>query len=350
MRKRQHFSERHKGTLDWLSIDDLEYYAEGWIKDVEARGKSAGTVENYRQVTDHLLWFLRREQVEMCGPDEMVRFFAYLNTGHREPAGRWEGKRNSSLEGSAARRAGRPLKASTLQSYHIRLTSFFGFVILCHALDQSPLADFRRPTAQNDQIQPFTREHIHALLAAAEQGQLAQRNRALILFMLDTGARAAELCGVQIQDLDLHTNRCRLHGKGGKDRMVCLSPETSRALWAMLGKSSRRWKREDLDLPLFRSQRGKSAGEALTPTGLGRIMREWGIKAKIQGVRCSPHTLRHTFAVEYLKAGGDAFSLKEQLGHSSLSMTNRYVSLANADIEAKHRQFSPVASLFRKDR
>jgi site-specific recombinase XerD len=56
-------------------------------------------------------------------------------------------------------------------------------------------------------------------------------------------------------------------------------------------------------------------------------------------------TLRHTFAGEVLRAGGGAFTLQQLLSHTSLSMTNRYVALAQADIEAQHRQFSPADRL-----
>jgi site-specific recombinase XerD len=58
--------------------------------------------------------------------------------------------------------------------------------------------------------------------------------------------------------------------------------------------------------------------------------------------RCSPHTFRHTFAISFLRAGGNVFTLKEMLGHTSLAMTNRYVAIAQADISKQHAQFSPV--------
>jgi site-specific recombinase XerD len=65
----------------------------------------------------------------------------------------------------------------------------------------------------------------------------------------------------------------------------------------------------------------------------------------IEATRCSPHTFRYTFAVEFLRAVGNVFSLQQPLGHTSLHMTNRYVALAQGDIENQHRQFSPVERL-----
>lgn len=58
-----------------------------------------------------------------------------------------------------------------------------------------------------------------------------------------------------------------------------------------------------------------------------------------------PYTLRHTFAVLYIRNGGDSFSLQEILGHSTLEMTRRYVHLARRDVAEQHKKFSPMEGL-----
>ena len=65
-------------------------------------------------------------------------------------------------------------------------------------------------------------------------------------------------------------------------------------------------------------------------------------------MRVSPHTLRHTFAVLYIRNGGDSFSLQEILGHSTLEMTRRYVHLARRDVSEQHKKFSPMESLLKQ--
>jgi site-specific recombinase XerD len=95
------------------------------------------------------------------------------------------------------------------------------------------------------------------------------------------------------------------------------------------------------DQHLFLSERGQNAGEPFLRGGILQLIERLGKKAGIQGVRCSPHTFRHTFAIEFLRNGGNLFTLKQILGHTSLQVTNRYVSLAQADIQSQHRQFSP---------
>jgi integrase/recombinase XerD len=73
----------------------------------------------------------------------------------------------------------------------------------------------------------------------------------------------------------------------------------------------------------------------------------YGQKARLQGVRVSPHTFRHTFAKMYIMRGGDAFSLQAILGHSTLDMVRNYVNLWGSDLQKMHRQFSPVEYLLR---
>jgi len=67
-------------------------------------------------------------------------------------------------------------------------------------------------------------------------------------------------------------------------------------------------------------------------------------------VRLSPHTLRHTFIVEFLRNGGNQFGLMNILGHTSVTMTSKYVKVAQADIERQMQEFSPVANLRKKHR
>ncbi len=68
-------------------------------------------------------------------------------------------------------------------------------------------------------------------------------------------------------------------------------------------------------------------------------------KAKLSGIRCTPHRFRHTFARQYLMQGGDIFSLQKILGHSSLEVVKIYVNLVYDDILKQHRKFSPVDNM-----
>lgn len=147
----------------------------------------------------------------------------------------------------------------------------------------------------------------------------------------------------KVRDLDLTGRKARIVGKGNKQRSVYLRKNATRTLWAYLREAPR-----DDDDPVFTGDRGTRAGEALTRSGLLQLVKRLGRAARIEACRCSPHTFRHTMAIEFLKAGGNVFTLKELLGHTSLAMTNHYVALAQADLEAQHRQFSPADRLHRR--
>lgn len=312
-----------------LSLSDLEHQALGWRLDGEVRQLSRGTLANRRYVTEKLLWFLRRESVAACSVNELRAFFAYLNRAHEQKEGRWDD--------SDRRQALRPTSARFYFDY---LHAFFEFVVAESALPVSPMAQLRRPVSRADQVQPFTTEQIQALRDAARKSKSRRRDEALLLFLLDSGARASEVCGLRIRDLDLTSRRCTVLGKGNKHRTVHFGGQTTKALWALL-----RDQPGDPDAPLFRADGGHTPGEGLTRSGVLQIIRRLGRSAGLEAVRCSPHTFRHTFACSFLRAGGNVFSLKELLGHTTLSMVNRYVALAEADIANQHRQFSPVDRL-----
>lgn len=308
-----------------LSLRELKQQAKGWLLDGEIRQLSDNTIQNSYFLMSKLVWFLRHEEYDECGTAEIKHFLAYITNGHKETGGRWD---NPHLTNK--------VRPRTVSTYFTNLRTFFRYVVSEGALAESPIENIRPPVFRHDQVQPFATEQVEALLAAAKKSTAPLRNEAIILFLLDTGVRASELCHLKMHDLDIDGRRCKVLGKGNKHRSVFFGKATTKALWNYL-----RDEPCDDDDPLFTANRGTRSGEALTRCGLLRLIVRLGKTAGIQSTRCSPHTFRHTFAVEFLRGGGNVFSLKELLGHTSLTIVNRYVSLAQADIENQHRQFSP---------
>jgi site-specific recombinase XerD len=202
------------------------------------------------------------------------------------------------------------------------------------------MARIARPQARAEQIQPFTPDQLKALLAAVKRSRFRVRNEAIFFLLLDTGMRAGELCGLKVKDVDPTQRRIEVLGKGNKKRIVYFGRRAARALWAYLRQ------RGVLDcsenVPLFPACANAHAGEPLTTSGLRQLFWQWGETACVRGRRCSPHTMRHTFAIQFLRNKGNVFALKEMLGHTNLTITNRYVALAEADMEEQHRQYSPA--------
>ena len=121
-------------------------------------------------------------------------------------------------------------------------------------------------------------------------------------------------------------------GKGAKERSVPFSPRTAQALWRYL---STRPDAENSE-PLFSTHHKRKIDQ----TQLAKSLKALGAKAGVHNVH--PHRFRHTFAIQYLRNGGDPYTLQKLLGHSTLDMVKRYLSLAQIDIDKAHKRASPV--------
>lgn len=308
-----------------IPVEDLRRFAQGWTLDGQYRQLSPLTTEARRNVLGHFLWWLDREGAMTCDAQEIKGFLHYATVGHQDPGGRY-----------GVAKLTKPLRPRTVKDIFGILRSFFRYLVSEGYVERSPIENVRSPINRPDQIQPFNEEQVEALLRAAKNSRHPKRDEAVILFMLDTGVRASEFCNLKVDDVDVVSRKAIVLGKGNKHRAIYFGRETGRLLWKYINDEGIRG-----TSPLFQSDKGRG----LTRSGLLQLIERLGKEAKIEATRCSPHTLRHTFAVMFLRGGGSVFSLKEMLGHTDLSMTNRYVCLAQADIQNQHRQFSPVERL-----
>jgi integrase/recombinase XerD len=195
------------------------------------------------------------------------------------------------------------------------------------------------PRVPDDQIQPLSREQVQALLDAVRRGHVPERDIAIIKVLVDTGVRVSELCSLRVDDVDRGAGELVVLGKGNKRRRVYMGKEARRALWRYLEMDRRQ---ALADEPLFTAVGGFNAGAGLTPTGVRQMIKKAGSAASLIGVRASPHTLRHTFAVNFLRGGGNLFELQQLMGHTDLTVLRRYVALAEADLAQAHRMASPA--------
>lgn len=313
-----------------LTSAEVKAHGKNWIIECEYRQCTKATVANYKNLLKQLEWFMAHEEREFLDIQTVKAFLAYLRRGHEEPGGRWG---NPKLT--------RPIKPSTAETYFIKLHSFLSYLVNEEVLEKHPMEKMKAPVVREDQIQPLSSDQLGVLLETARKSKYGPRDYALLVFLYDTGCRANEACKLKFRDVDFGEMKAVVQGKGSKDRVLPFSMFCRKALWDYT-----KYRPRKEDEPLFFSERGD--GFHMTRQGLTTLVKRLGKASGIKGVRISPHTLRHTFAINYLRLGGDAFSLKEILGHTSLAMTNKYVALAQADIQAKHRQFSPADRLKRK--
>ena len=312
---------------------DLADHIADFLFSRRVRNASKATLDKYTTMTKNLLWFLEDRKMPFCGRREVQEFMIYVRDGDPDTGARWG--RDCS---------GAPARPSTVATYFTVIQTLFKFLTEEDIVDSCPLRSNDRPIARTDQIQPFTDDEVLRLLKAAGESRHPLRDRAIIYLLLDTGIRASELCGLKFRDVDIESHSCRVLGKGNKERSVAFSDGTARKLWPYLREIRYC---SDPDSPLFPSDRGKTGGEAITRNGLFQLIRRLGKAAEVADKRCSPHTFRHTFAITYLRNGANVYGLKSMMGHTSLTICQRYLAITQADIQQEHQKCSPVESMLR---
>ncbi|MFC2058389.1 tyrosine-type recombinase/integrase [Chloroflexota bacterium] len=235
----------------------------------------------------------------------------------------------------------RGLSGHTINCYLRSLRIFFSWLAYEGVIQDNPFDRVRIPRPPRKVIPTFSDSQIQGLLNVIDaRTPEGYRDHTIILALLDTGMRISELCRLKIDDVWLEEGVLKVLGKGNKERLIPMGTSVQRCLWRYIS----RFRPDPLAASgnaLFLTREGKP----LTKDRVEKIMACYGRKAGLKGVRCSPHTLRHTAAVKFLRNGGNVFSLQRMLGHASLEMTRRYCELADTDVKKAHITASPVDNL-----
>jgi site-specific recombinase XerD len=202
-------------------------------------------------------------------------------------------------------------------------------------LDFNPLRKVKAPKVPQEPLIPVSLENVRELLQACKGDKFtAIRDRIILLFLLDTGARANEVLQVNRDDLNTITGDVLIRqGKGRKPRTVFLGHQSRRAMRAYLKQ------RDDKSAALFVT----NDGERLTYNGLRAVITR---RAKIAGIKPpSLHSFRRAFALNMLRNGIDLITLSRLMGHTDLQILKRYLAQNPDDLRAAHSQASPVDKL-----
>ena len=161
---------------------------------------------------------------------------------------------------------------------------------------------------------------VDRLIGVTTGERLERRDRAMLEVFYGSGIRVSELCGLDVEDLDLDGRKATVLGKGKKRRTVPLTPSSVAALRACLT-----WRREG---PVFRN----THGNRLIPRLARKILAKYASKAGLP--HSSPHTLRHSCASHMLKNGAYLFNVQDLLGHASPRTTADYLHRMPVDRDA----------------
>jgi integrase/recombinase XerD len=221
---------------------------------------------------------------------------------------------------------------------NVRLRSlkcFLKFIFDEGHIESNPCKRVKLLKTEDGTIQSFSEEQINLLLKQPDQRTFTGfRDYVLMILFMDTGIRIKEALGVERKDFDYIQKTLTVPSylaKNNKTRILPLSHHTAKLMNTLIKENS-----------LFEGATNiflSNYGEKLDSSGIRERIRDYGMKAKIDNVRVSPHTFRHTFAKFYILNGGDPFTLQRILDHSTMNMVRKHIQMNGKDIKLQHHQF-----------
>lgn len=312
----------------------------GFLQYKGAEGLASVTVAGYER--DLELWIEHMGDIDVLKitPQHVLAFMNFVRMDYKPRR----------IAGDNSKR----LAPKTVYNIYISLASFLTWASTEFEF-ANPMKGVPRPRVPEDTpVQPFKKEEVELLIKACDFSQesvtdkrrkfsmersTGKRDKAILLTLLDTGLRASELCALRIADVDMKAGKVVIRpgeagkAKGGKGRIVYLGRSARRFIWRYLAE---RDDADDPEAPLFLGKFRRP----LNRDALRQLIKGLGTKAGV--AKCHPHRFRHTFAITYLRSGGDIFTLKSLLGHGSLDMVQHYARVAEVDVEQAHRKASPA--------
>jgi site-specific recombinase XerD len=234
----------------------------------------------------------------------------------------------------------RNLSPYTIQG-HVRALKVFDSWLLNESyVPENVLARLKTPKVPNKLVEPLSQEEIEILLKARNPlTALGCRDIGILVTLLNTGLRCSELSSLDLEDAHIEEGYFKVMGKGAKERFVPIGVTTQKVLWRYV-YHFRLEPNNGGPNNLFLTLEGRP----LTANAIKLILQRWGKKAGVP--RLHAHLCRHTYATNFLLYGcGDVFRLKQNLGHSTLEMVNRYVHYASAQVSVRNHSSAPLDKL-----
>lgn len=236
----------------------------------------------------------------------------------------------------------------TVLNHWIALSAFWTWAEKEFGVPQVIRLHVERPRPRKRPGQPYTQAEVRLLLGACTeaaawetptghqakaQRPTALRDRAIMLVLLDSGMRASELCALRLADFDRKRGQLIIHhGKGDKQRTVFLGDTARQAVWRYLA-TRKETKTED---PMFVTRENC----AIDRSALRRMIVAAGQRSGV--AQAGVHRFRHTFAINFLRNGGNLLALQELLGHERMDTVKLYARQAEVDLEYQQRVASPA--------
>ncbi len=310
---------------------DIKELTDSYLQYLEIeKGYSPRTIQNYRRFLEHFLAWSRLKNPQEITQDVIIQFRVHL--AH-------EGSRNANGE-KASSKAVRPLSKKTQNYYLIALRGFLRFLIK-RGYAVMPLENIELAKIPERQIDFLDESEMQRLMQAPQGKTLRDlRDKALLETLFSTGLRISELCVLDRRHLDLHKDEFSVRGKGGKIRIVFLSPPAKKALQEYLGARADTHEALFIGIPAGKNTASilaKQEDNRMVVRTAERIVKKYATKAGISR-KVTPHTLRHMLGTQLLKGGANLRAVQIILGHSNIQTTQIYTHYADEELKEVHKQ------------
>lgn len=210
------------------------------------------------------------------------------------------------------------------------LSSFFGWLELEEYIIINPMRKIPKVKFEKKVKKAFTDKEIEIMrndLENRKKSKFKVRNQAIFEFLLSSGVRVSELCGIDTYKVNFEDNSVIVLGKGNKERLVYFSERAGHLLQVMIKERGNKG-----DGALFLNGKYKRLGKS----GVERLIRELGAKYNIEA---HPHKFRRTFATRLVRKGMPIDQVQQLLGHTSLEVTLQYVEADEESLKRVHNRF-----------
>jgi integrase/recombinase XerD len=301
-----------QGTISVFAQEaDLLIWTEAFLIDRKAQNLSAGTLEFYQKKLRLFINYCDSQvisDITQITPNNLRQFLLYLEQQGHNPGG--------------------------IHACYRTIKTFLRWWDNEVELEnwKNPICKVTAPKVPLELLEPVELSDVSTMATSCQKGTFAgDRDKAIILALLDTGARAQEFLDLNLDDINLITGEIVIRlGKGRKSRIVYLGNKSRKAVRSYLKH------RDDYDKALWITD----DMQRLRYDGLRSVITR---RAKLANIKPpSLHSFRRAFALNMLRSGVNIYSLQALMGHSGLTVLQRYLKISNTDTAQAHRRGSPV--------